>query len=136
MWLHLLCRVVISLFLRKGAVHVLLCVFSTTRMSLCANVCVKPPTVSLCVLCLPLSMAQLSRLLPPGSAGKVRHPPTQQRAGTEGGGRQVDPFLLMKEHELTPPSSLQIHPATLQWPPAPVPLALSCVGFYGYCGDP
>lgn len=68
---------------------------------MCCYVCLfeMTPTVLQCVLCLPLSMTQLSRLLPPGSGSEVRRPPTQQRAGTEGGGRQVAPLMLVTEHE-------------------------------------
>lgn len=77
----LLCWLVIALFLRKRAIH---------YWDECADVAI----VLLCVLCLALSMTQPSRLLPPGSTEKVRHPPTQRRAGT---GQGSGP-LLMKEH--------------------------------------
>ncbi|KAF3699246.1 hypothetical protein EXN66_Car014933 [Channa argus] len=63
----------------------------------CGYVCVTTLIVLHCVLCLPLSIAQLSRLLPPGSIGKVRYPPTQQRVGMVGRGQQVDSLQLMKE---------------------------------------
>lgn len=81
-----LCRVLVSLLLRKGAMHVLICVcFYLTA------------TVFQHVLCLPVSMTHLARLLPPGSSGEVRSPPTQQRMGTVGGGHQVAPSFLSSE---------------------------------------
>lgn len=64
----------------------LLCVFSTIRMSVSLCLCWRPLQCN-CVSSVYLwVITRLSRLLPPGSAEKVRHPPAQQRAGTEGGG--------------------------------------------------
>lgn len=44
-----------------------------------------------------MSMTDLARLLPPGSPGEVRSPPTQQRMGTVGGGHQVAPSFQSSE---------------------------------------
>lgn len=56
--------------------YVIYCVSSPIWRSVCL--------VKLRVLSLPLNMIQLSRLLPPGSTGKVMWPPMQQRPGFRG----------------------------------------------------